>query len=115
MIFKNARRRFLGVVAAVSMGLGAVAWAPITQAAGDWPERAVNLVVPFPAGGPVDTAARFVAKPLGEKWGQPAVIDNRAGAGGIVAARYVVNEKPDGYAFLLPAIHHAILPSLRDD
>lgn len=115
MIFKNARRRFLGVVAAVSMGLGAVAWAPITQAAGDWPERAVNLVVPFPAGGPVDTAARFVAKPLGEKWGQPAVIDNRAGAGGIVAARYVVNEKPDGYAFLLPAIHHAILPSLRED
>lgn len=115
MIFKNARRRFLGVVAAVSMGLGAVAWAPMTQAAGDWPERAVNLVVPFPAGGPVDTAARFVAKPLGEKWGQPAVIDNRAGAGGIVAARYVVNEKPDGYAFLLPAIHHAILPSLRED
>lgn len=115
MIFKNARRRFLGVVAAVSMGLGAVAWAPMTQAAGDWPERAVNLVVPFPAGGPVDTAARFVAKPLGEKWGQPAVIDNRAGAGGIVAARYVVNEKPDGYTFLLPAIHHAILPSLRED
>ncbi|HLS16841.1 MAG TPA: tripartite tricarboxylate transporter substrate binding protein [Paenalcaligenes sp.] len=115
MTFKSNRRRWLGVAAALTLGVSALGWAPVTQAADDWPERAVNLVVPFPAGGPVDTAARFVAKPLAEKWGEPAVIDNRAGAGGIVAARYVVNEKPDGYTFLLPAIHHAILPSLRDD
>src|SRR5699024_3043959 len=115
MTFKNARRRWLGAAAAVTLGLSALGWTPVTQAADDWPNRAVNLVVPFPAGGPVDTAARFVAKPLAEKWGEPAVIDNRAGAGGIVAARYVVNEKPDGYTFLLPAIHHAILASLRDD
>src|SRR5690625_5962858 len=104
MTFKSNRRRWLGVAAALTLGVSALGWAPVTQAADDWPERAVNLVVPFPAGGPVDTAARFVAKPLAEKWGEPAVIDNRAGAGGIVAARYVVNEKPDGYTFLLPAI-----------
>lgn len=112
---QHIRRRLLGVAAAVTFGVGTFSWAPQIQAAEDWPKRAVNLVVPFPAGGPVDTAARFVAKPLGEKWGQPAIIDNRAGAGGIVAARYVANEKPEGYSFLLAAIHHAILPSLRQD
>src|SRR5690606_17391937 len=80
-----------------------------------WPSRAVNFIVPFPAGGPVDTAARFVTRPLGQKWGQSAVVDNKAGAGGIVAARLAMKEKPDGYTFFFPAIHHAILPSLRKD
>lgn len=80
-----------------------------------WPKRAVNFIVPFPAGGPVDTSARFVTRPLGEKWGQSAVVDNRAGAGGIVGARAALKEKPDGYTFFFPAIHHAVLPSLRND
>ena len=80
-----------------------------------WPSRAVNFIVPFPAGGPVDTAARFVTRPLGQKWGQSAVVDNKAGAGGIVAARLAMKEKPDGYTFFFPAIHHAVLPSLRKD
>lgn len=108
------RRRVLG-----GMGLGLLALGlPMSAArAADapWPQRAINFIVPFPAGGPVDTSARFVTKPLGEKWGQSAVVDNRAGAGGIVAARHAVKEKPDGYSFFFPAIHHAVLPSLRKD
>lgn len=105
--------------ALASLGLGALALtAPFSTAwAADaaWPARAVNFIVPFPAGGPVDTSARFVTKPLGDKWGQPAVVDNKAGAGGIVAARIAMKEKPDGYTFFFPAIHHAVHPSLRKD
>ena len=86
-----------------------------TWAQDSWPERSVNFIVPFPAGGPVDTSARFVTKPLGEKWGQSAIVDNRAGAGGIVGARSAAKEKPDGYSFFFAAIHHAVLPSLRQD
>ncbi len=101
------------------MGLGVLGLAaPLSAVWGAdaaWPARAVNFIVPFPAGGPVDTAARFVTKPLGEMWGKPAIVDNKAGAGGIVAARYAMKEKPDGYSFFFPAIHHAILPSLRKD
>jgi Uncharacterized protein conserved in bacteria len=98
----------LGILG-LSLPLGA-AWAADT-----WPNRAVNFIVPFPPGGPVDTSARFVTKPLGEKWRQSTVVDNRAGAGGIVGARSATKEKPDGYTFFFPAIHHAILPSLRND
>ncbi|WP_409079815.1 Bug family tripartite tricarboxylate transporter substrate binding protein [Pusillimonas sp. SM2304] len=105
--------------ALAGLGLGALALAaPFSTAwAADaaWPARAVNFIVPFPAGGPVDTSARFVTKPLGDKWGQPAVVDNKAGAGGIVAARIAMKEKPDGYTFFFPAIHHAVHPSLRKD
>lgn len=105
------------VLSGLGLGMLAIA-APMSSvwaAEAAWPERAVNFIVPFPAGGPVDTSARFVTKPLGEKWGKPAVVDNKAGAGGIVAARYAVKEKPDGYTFFFPAIHHAVLPSLRKD
>src|SRR5690625_7916686 len=107
MTFKSNRRRWLGVAAALTLGVSALGWAPVTQAADDWPERAVNLVVPFPAGGPVATAARFMAKQLAEKRGEPAVIDNHAGAGGIVTARHEGSEMPDGYTVLLPENHQA--------
>lgn len=104
--------------ALAGLGLAVLALTlPISAPLADdaWPSRTVNFIVPFPAGGPVDTSARFVTKPLGEKWGQSAVVDNRAGAGGIVGARSAVKEKPDGYSFFFPAIHHAVLPSLRQD
>lgn len=108
------RRQILAGMGLGMLGLAAPLSA-VWAADAAWPERAVNFIVPFPAGGPVDTAARFVTKPLGELWGKPAVVDNKAGAGGIVAARYAVKEKPDGYSFFFPAIHHAVLPSLRKD
>lgn len=108
------RRQAMGGLAAVAVSL---AW-PLPRAraqAAGWPGKPVNFIVPFPAGGPVDTSARFVTKPLGEQWMQPAIVDNKAGAGGIVGARQAVRSSPDGYHFFFAAIHHAVLPSLRDD
>src|SRR5690625_7688391 len=77
MTFKSNRRRWLGVAAALTLGVSALGWAPVTQAADDWPERAVNWVVPFPAGGPVDPAARFVAKPLAGESGESGGVATR--------------------------------------
>jgi tripartite-type tricarboxylate transporter receptor subunit TctC len=75
----------------------------------------VSFIVPFPPGGPVDTTARFVTKPLGQLWSQATVVDNRAGAGGILGARIAAKQEPDGYHFFFPAIHHSVLPSLREN
>jgi tripartite-type tricarboxylate transporter receptor subunit TctC len=68
--------------------------------ADDYPNRPITWVVPFSPGGITDSGARTVAKVLGERLGQPVVIENKPGAGGIVGAEYVANAKPDGYTFL---------------
>ena len=71
-----------------------------SASAQDYPNRALTWVVPFTAGGVTDTGARTVAKVMSEKLGQPIVIENKPGAGGIVGAEHVVNAKKDGYTFL---------------
>jgi tripartite-type tricarboxylate transporter receptor subunit TctC len=66
-----------------------------------WPQRAVTLVVPFAPGGPVDNVARPVAEGLRRRIGQPVVIENRAGAGGLVGTRAVAAARPDGHTLLV--------------
>jgi tripartite-type tricarboxylate transporter receptor subunit TctC len=66
----------------------------------DYPNRPITWVVPFAPGGVTDNAARFTARSLGERLGQPIIVENKPGAGGIVGSEYVVNSKPDGYTFL---------------
>lgn len=88
---------------------------PAMSQGAQWPTRAVNFIVPFAPGGPVDTAARIVTNGLMPQWHQTAIIDNRAGAGGILGARLSAKAKPDGYHYFFAAIHHAILPSLKTD
>lgn len=65
-----------------------------------YPARAVTLIVPFAAGGVADNSARFMARTLSEKLGQPIVVDNRGGAGGTIGAETVAKAKPDGYTIL---------------
>jgi tripartite-type tricarboxylate transporter receptor subunit TctC len=68
-----------------------------------WPDRPVKLVVPYPPGGNVDGAARIIADQLQAALGQPFVVENRAGAGGLVGAESVAKAPPDGYTLLLGA------------
>ncbi|WP_141191200.1 tripartite tricarboxylate transporter substrate binding protein [Terrilactibacillus laevilacticus] len=67
-----------------------------------YPTRQIELVVPFAAGGGVDLAARSVADYLSKEWGQPIVVTNKPGGGGIIGAQYALKEaKPDGYTVLV--------------
>ncbi|MBD9666503.1 tripartite-type tricarboxylate transporter receptor subunit TctC [Variovorax paradoxus] len=81
--------------------------------AGDFPNKAIRIVVPFPPGGATDAAARLVAVKMGEHWGQPVVVDNRAGAGGNVGSDLVAKAPADGYTLVMGVTgSHAINTSL---
>src|SRR5436853_5248872 len=67
----------------------------------DWPARPVTMVVPYAAGGPVDTVGRIMAQGLTEVLGQQVVVENIGGAGGMTGANRVAKATPDGYTFLL--------------
>lgn len=82
-----------------------------TMAAG-YPDRAVTIVVPFPAGGTTDILARQLGNALGNKWGVPVVIENKSGASGTIGSAYVARSAPDGYTLMVTATHHVINPTL---
>src|ERR1700704_3328722 len=67
----------------------------------DWPARPVTMVVPYAAGGPVDTVGRIMAQGLTEILGQQVIVENVGGAGGMTGANRVAKATPDGYTFLL--------------
>ncbi len=104
-------RRQLLLSSADALGLAALPCAPAW--AQSFPTRPVRLVVPFPPGGPVDTVARTVAQRLSETWGQAVVVDNRAGAGGMVGADHAAKSPADGSTVFVCSIHHAVLPALK--
>jgi len=82
--------------AVVSLLCGAAAL-PVFAAPEQWPTRPVSLIVPFAPGGNTDSMARVVAERLTKLLGQPVIVENRAGAGGMIAAEYVSRAKQDGY------------------
>jgi len=93
--------------------LGALALPSIAHAQGSpWPDRPVRIVVPFGAGGPIDTVGRLLAEHLKERLGQPFIIENRPGAGGSIGIRTVVQAPPDGATFLLTSASLASVPAL---
>jgi tripartite-type tricarboxylate transporter receptor subunit TctC len=81
-------------------------------AAQSYPTRPVHMVVPFAAGGAVDTVARALGQKLGESWKQPVIVDNRPGAGGNIAAEAVAKAPGDGYTLLITTQGFAISPGL---
>jgi tripartite-type tricarboxylate transporter receptor subunit TctC len=92
--------------------VAAVAAALSTAARAEYPERAVRIVVPFEAGGTVDTVARALADRLKAKWQVPVIVENRPGAGNIVGAQAVARAEPDGYTLLLANTSISVNPSL---
>jgi tripartite-type tricarboxylate transporter receptor subunit TctC len=81
-----------------------------------YPSKPIRLIVPFAAGGGNDNVARLVGKRLADSLGQPVVVDNRPGAGGVVGAELAAKSAADGYTLFLGGVgSHAINPSLHSD
>ncbi|MDX2203544.1 MAG: tripartite tricarboxylate transporter substrate binding protein [Hyphomicrobiaceae bacterium] len=90
------------LAACTALALAAALLAPgVARAA--WPERTIKVVVPYPAGGNVDGAARIIADRMQTALGQNVVVENKAGAGGLVGSEAVAKSEPDGYTLLLGA------------
>ncbi|MBB5213747.1 tripartite-type tricarboxylate transporter receptor subunit TctC [Parapusillimonas granuli] len=94
---------------AAALALSAMAVSGGAHAA--WPERAITIIVPFPAGGGTDTFARPLAHQLGEQLGKSVVVDNKGGAGGTLGAGIAARATPDGYTFFMGGAHHVVAPS----
>lgn len=92
------------VTAALAVGLAIMATiAPAPTAAQSYPQRPIRVVIPLAAGGQTDVVARLIAQKLSESLGQPVIIDNRTGAGGLIGTETAVHASPDGYTLLLAA------------
>ena len=90
--------------------------APVSSAsAQNYPARRITLVVPYTPGSGFDIVARTVGQKLAERWGQPVIVDNKAGASGTIGTEAVANAAPDGYTLLVSGGPHTVYPSLDFD
>src|SRR5215207_238557 len=98
------------ILALAAAGLALTGTAP---AAAQYPDKPMRWILPFPAGGAVDLVARTVAAKMSEDLGKPIIIENKAGAGGIIATDAVAKSAPDGYTLLLTTPNHTINAALQ--
>lgn len=106
--FSPARRSLIRSIASLAAVTGVPA---LAQPAGN---RTIRIVVPFPPGGGTDVLARMYAKRIQDTLGQPTIVDNRSGAGGIIGAQYVQSQPADGQTLLVTvSTTHAILPHMQ--
>jgi tripartite-type tricarboxylate transporter receptor subunit TctC len=84
-----------------------------TPAFAEYPEKPIRLLLPFPAGGAVDIVARVMTAKMSEDLGKPFIIENKSGAGGIIATDAVAKAAPDGYTLLLTTPNHTINAALQ--
>lgn len=98
---------------ACAAGLLAMAATCTAVAAESFPAKPVRLIVPFPAGGGGDSAARLLVQELSMRIGQQVVVDNRGGAGGLIGMEIVKNALPDGYTVLLSTAGFVAMPALH--
>src|SRR3982074_1174802 len=97
--------------AAAALPLSQIALSNTVFAQAPWPTRNITMIVPFPAGGPADLAARPVALALEKILGKPVIVDNRAGgAGGSIGNAAAARAEPDGYTLLMTLSSLAVLP-----
>ena len=107
---KKIGNQLLHVFVAISATLFCAQYA--SAQASNYPDKPIRMIVPYPPGGPTDLTARVVAAEMGNSMGQPIVVDNRAGASGMIGADAVAKATPDGYTFLANASIHIINPSV---
>ncbi|WP_424814685.1 Bug family tripartite tricarboxylate transporter substrate binding protein [Roseococcus sp. YIM B11640] len=108
MTIASVSRRGLGLGAAAALAAPALAQAP-------WPNRAIRMVVPWPAGGAADLTGRIYANALSQKVGQPVVVENRGGATGTIGELAVAQAPADGYTIMNASTTISFIPSLMKD
>jgi tripartite-type tricarboxylate transporter receptor subunit TctC len=97
--FRPGRRTLNKTIAALAAAAATVLAVPCMAAA--WPDRPIQMVVPFPPGSSPDILARIISEPLSKAFNQPVIVENKPGAGGNIGTRYASRAKPDGYTILL--------------
>ena len=103
----------MGAIIAALSAASAIAQTPATSSGQSYPNRAVRMIVPWPPSGAVDILARNIGQKLSENLAQPIVIDNRAGANGIIGSDVVAKSPPDGYTITIDNVTgHAISATL---
>ena len=108
----GARQTAATRLGAAAVGLALAAGAP-TAGAQTWPERTIRIVVPFPAGGPTDVAARLVVEQLSTRLNIGVIVENVAGAGGRTGSKLVARSAPDGHTLLIGGTNlNAVIPAL---
>jgi tripartite-type tricarboxylate transporter receptor subunit TctC len=108
------RRNFMASTALVALAL---VWLDVSAqpVPRDWPNRPIKVVVPSPAGGPPDLIIRMIGPKLAVALGQPVVVENRAGAGGVVGTAYLAKQPPDGYNWLFTTASHTNIPPFSEN
>ncbi len=100
------RNRLLAAALALACAMPALARA-------EYPDKPIKIIVPFSAGGIVDSLARVVGEKLQARYGKPVVVENKTGAGGAIGTDFVAKAPADGYTLLMVSPSHAVLPSLQ--
>jgi len=118
MPFPHRRHTLRLVEACALLGFAFLATPQVARADAAWPSRPITFVVPGAAGGTTDTPVRFLAQKLGERLGQPIIVDNKPGAGGALGSNLVARALPDGYTVLVGntgsnAINYTAYPKLN--
>ena len=106
-----ARRTLLG--GSMGLSVASPAITTVARAQGAYPDKPVRLVVPFPPGGVTDVVARMLAQRMSADLGQPFIIENKAGAGGVIGSEFVAKAPPDGYTLLFTTPNHTINAAFR--
>src|SRR5262249_45720214 len=96
------------------LGTAFLLLAALLPARAEWPTGPIKIIVPFAPGASTDIVARRLAPRLGELLGQPVVIENRGGAGGLIGAQAAVAAAPDGHTLFVATTSHSALPALHD-
>lgn len=115
---KQLRRATLRAIGAGTALAAAPALRPAfaQQGAGAWPTKPIRIIVPFGSGSSTDVAARLIAPKISQKLGQPVVVENRAGATGMIGSEAVARAAPDGYTLVIGTVaSHGTLQALKPD